>query len=138
MINTIEELLQSIKDGTLIECRHENIEIKSSWQKDYGSKISALGNKKDLKQSWMIIGVDDDGKLVGHNASWAKNTEEIISQQINAFLDPTQTCVAMGSYAIEGNNICVIKIKNPGAVVNVSSLGRNPSPLGDPFRMTDR
>jgi predicted HTH transcriptional regulator len=85
--------------------------------KDYGRKISALGNRPDETAKWLCIGIADNGTLVGHDEKWARATEQTISQQVNKFLDPSQACIGITCHDFGGRWIIILKIENPGAVV---------------------
>ncbi|HBG93236.1 MAG: hypothetical protein A2X54_04625 [Nitrospirae bacterium GWF2_44_13] len=116
-ITTIDELLDEINAENLTEYKFPNIELKRNWDKKHGEKISALGNKTDVNVSWMVIGIEDNGKLANHDEQWAKHTEEVISQHMNSSLDPVQACLGIKPFIVNGSSIIVIKISNPGAVV---------------------
>ncbi len=117
MIKTLDELLNEIKKGTLVEHRFPNVELKRSWGKECGHKVSALGNKVDVEASWMVIGMEDDGRLSSSSEKWAIQTEQTVSQNLNAELDPAQACLGTNALQINGGWVVVVKINNPGAVV---------------------
>jgi len=117
MITSLDRLLTEIKNKKLLEHKSSNVELKSGWDKKYGKKISALGNKLDNGFSWLVIGINNDGTLANKDEKWVIQTEEIISQQINEYLDPVQACIEMRCYEINKKWIIVIKIENPGTVV---------------------
>ena len=106
-----------LRDGKLLEYRATNIELKSSWDKDYGKKISALSNRLSTSPHWLIIGVRDDGTICDNGDKWAKATEEVISQHLNKFLDPQITCLSISCHELNNKWYLISKIKNPGAVV---------------------
>ena len=120
-INTIEQfeaLLQLIKEQRLVEISASNVELKSSWQQDNGKKISMLANRNIEYISWLIIGIDDSGALLNKTERWTKETEEIISQHLNQYLDPIQCIKELRPVKIEDNNwIIILSIVNPGSVV---------------------
>lgn len=117
MINNIEELLLAIKNETIQEHKNQNVELKSSWSKDHGKKISAFANKTNLEVSWFIVGIEDNGILSGNSEKWAKQYEEIISQQLNIYLDPVQASLGIACYEVNSAWFIVIQLKNPGTVV---------------------
>jgi predicted HTH transcriptional regulator len=117
MIENLETLLAEISNGKAQEHRHENIELKQSWKKDYGQDASALGNKIDKQCCWLIVGVKDNGILHGLIEKQARQIEQTISQQVNEYLDPVQACMQIYCCEINKNWIVIIQIKNPGDVV---------------------
>ena len=116
MLRTTEDVIGAIKMGRLQEFLHANLEIKADWAQKHGDKISGLANKLDQIVCFMVLGVADNGQLVGRSSEWAKRTEEIISQQINISLDPVQACCAISCHEISGSWVIVITIRNPGEV----------------------
>lgn len=117
MIENLENLLNEIRHGKAQEHRHENIELKQIWKKEYGVDISALGNKLDKPCCWLIVGIKDNGNLYGLIEKQARQIEQNISQQINECLDPVQACTQICCHEIEENWIVIVQIKNPGDVV---------------------
>lgn len=117
MIENIEDLLNEIRNGNSQEHKHENIELKESWHQKYGKDLSALGNKLHNPCCWLVVGVKDDGSLAGKSEAKAVETERIISQQINEYLDPIQACKQIICREVSGSWIVVVCIKNPGDVV---------------------
>ena len=117
MIVNINELMDEIKKGGLKEHRFTNVELKSDWDKNYGKKISALGNKPETQNAWLVIGVNDGGALCNKDEKWVKDTEEVISQQINTLLDPIQAITKISAGQINNNWVLILEIKNPGTVV---------------------
>jgi hypothetical protein len=65
MIRTIEELLEAIEAEGLKEHSQANVELKKDWDQKYGRKISALANKIEFEITWLVIGMEDDGRLGG-------------------------------------------------------------------------
>lgn len=117
MIETPEEILSLIRDHRLKEHRIANIELKSSLDKNNGKKISAFSNRLSNFPHWMCVGIADDGSLCGYNESWAKKTEETISQHINKFLDPQIACLGINCHHLANKWFILIKYINPGSVV---------------------
>jgi len=117
MIETMEEILSLISEHRLQEYRATNIELKSSWDQDNGKKISAFSNRISDFPHWMCVGIADDGSLCGYNESWAKRTEEIISQHINKCLDPQIACLGISCHQLDNKWFILIKYSNPGSVV---------------------
>jgi len=61
--------------------------------------------------------VCDDGALAGHDETWAKKTEETVSQHINRFLDPQIACLGITCHNSAGKWFLLVKYANPGSVV---------------------
>ena len=112
-----EEVIAKLFDGTLLEHRIGNVELKSNWSQEHGKKICAFANRTLDGPLWLCVGVNDDGQLCGNTETWAKQTEEIISQHINQYLDPQPTCKSITCHNIENKWIIIIQYNNPGAVV---------------------
>jgi hypothetical protein len=117
MITSEEELLERLRTGRLTEIDATNVELKRSWDQGHGKKISAFANRISAAPHWMCIGVLDDGSLAGHDQTWAKSTEEIISQHINKHLDPQIACLRIACHDIGGQWVVVVRYANPGSVV---------------------
>src|SRR5687768_18415241 len=90
MITTLDQLKQELAAGTCLEHRHTNVELKATWDQEYGKKISANGNKVGEGVCWLVLGVSKDGVLLGKDDKWLKQTEEHVSQHLNQYLDPLQ------------------------------------------------
>lgn len=118
MITSIDDVARELASGTLLEHRHENLELKQSWRDDNGPKLSALGNNLNIDEGWFVVGVKDDGTLVGHDEGWARGTEQVISQHLNRHLDPTQTCTGVRALQVPQGWVIAVSVRNPGAVVN--------------------
>jgi ATP-dependent DNA helicase RecG len=117
VIDSLADISAELSAGTLREHRHSNVELKESWRDDVGPRLSALANRIDARPGWVVIGVTDDGKIVGRDEKWAKATEEIVSQHLNRFLDPGQSCVSVTPFEISGAWCIGVGVRNPGAVV---------------------
>jgi predicted HTH transcriptional regulator len=117
MIRSIDDIKVDLASGTLVEHLHENLELKSSWKEDNGERLSALANRLELECGWMIVGVNDEGLLVGRDENWAKSTEEVISQHLNHRLDPIQAHTTLSCVQVNHAWIVVLCVKSPGAVV---------------------
>lgn len=116
MLATEQDVLAHLSQGTLVEHRHENLELKESWDKGYGSKLCALANKVSVASAWMVVGVDDQGRAVGKDEKWVRQYEEVVSQQLNRFLDPVQACKGIRCHQTPSGWVIVIETANPGAV----------------------
>ncbi len=117
MIISFAELLEGIKNENLSEIRAQNIELKRTWEQGVGKKISAFSNRINEHSHFICIGLSDDGRLCGHPESWAKSTEEIISQHINKFLDPHIACLGIIPHELSGQWVIIVECHNPGCVV---------------------
>jgi hypothetical protein len=122
MITDLTHLSDSLRQGRVREHSAENVELKSDWQERYGQKLSALANKQQLTCTWMVVGVADDGTVTGQPEDWARQTEQVISQQINRNLDPLQSCTKLTCEDTGSGWVVVIGLCNPGAVVYWASL----------------
>jgi predicted HTH transcriptional regulator len=117
MIKTVEEIIEKITSGTLQEYRSENLELKETWSHDVGKKISAFANSIFEGPIWLCVGIDDGGNICRNDETWAKRTEETISQHLNQYLDPQITCSKITCHSINNQWFVVIPYENPGAVV---------------------
>ncbi|MEO6755014.1 MAG: RNA-binding domain-containing protein, partial [Chthoniobacteraceae bacterium] len=115
-LRSIEEVVSTIEREAISEHLHANVELKDEWAQKHGGKISTLSNKLDQIVTFLIIGVSDDGKLVGRSEKWAKQTEEIVSQHINQQLDPVQACKNIVTRKIGHGWVVIVTIQNPGEV----------------------
>ena len=117
-MDAIEDAIASIESGHIVEYRNVNVELKRSWQQDHGKKISFLANKNTTIRSWLIIGLEDDGTYAGKDESWAKQTEETMSQHLNQYLDPIQAVSLFKCWqSAKGEWLVFLRIENPGVVV---------------------
>lgn len=117
MIKIKEDIISKINEGTLVEHRYDNLELKSSWDQDCGKKISAFSNKNLGGASWLCVGINDHGAIQEKDEFWAKKTAEIISQHINQYLDPQQSCQSITCHQLNDKWFVIIQFDNPGAVV---------------------
>ncbi|MBK7688223.1 MAG: hypothetical protein IPJ35_04315 [Elusimicrobia bacterium] len=117
MIQNIDQVVAELKNGTLLEHRHSNIELKEDWDHKHGKDISAYANRLNSDLHFQVIGVNNSGKVVGKDEKWAKKTEEVISQHLNKDLQSTQAIKEIKCFPVEGGWIITITIQNPGAVV---------------------
>jgi len=120
VIGDLHQLRAALEDGSLREHRHPNVELKQSWTLEHGRKLSALANKLDVPVSWLVVGVDDDGKILGRDEVWARATEQTLSQHINGQLDPVEACKGLFCAQLPTGWIVAVQIANPGAVVRWS------------------
>ena len=87
---SLAAIKRGITGGTLTEISYPRLELKSKWSTDHGKNISAIANHESLTGGWIVVGVDDDGKLTGKDEAWCKKNYEKIGNQINQFLNPMQ------------------------------------------------
>ena len=113
-----KELIQAIGAGQLTERRYANLETKASWKMNHGERISALANRSDAEVSWLLIGIGDDGALCSRDENWVKNQEEIVSQHLNEYLNPSICVKTPECFEINGSWIIVLEILQPGVVVD--------------------
>lgn len=116
-IKNTPDILLALKAGTLKEHLHSNLELKEDWQQNHGQKISALANKIHNLVSFVVVGISDQGVIVGRPEKWAKSTEEVISQHINQNLDPVQCCHGIECHDTGLGWVIIVAIKNVGEVV---------------------
>jgi len=117
MIKSIEDIYDKLSQGVLQEFRTSNLELKKGWSQAVGKKISAFANSMLQGPIWLCIGIDDCGMLCGWDESWAKNSEEAISQHLNQYLDPQLTCTSVSCHSSGNGWFIVVRYENPGAVV---------------------
>jgi predicted HTH transcriptional regulator len=118
---TFDELLERLPDENIGEFKYENIEFKRNWDQEYGKKISAIGNRNFDSEYFIIIGIEDNGKLSGFDEKWAKTTEEKVSNHLNQYLSPSLTCLGISSEQIKTSYLLVIRCINPGTVIRWNS-----------------
>jgi predicted HTH transcriptional regulator len=115
---TSDDLLVLVEAGKLREFSTEGVELKRSWKQDAGKKISFLCNKVLTGSAWLIVGVEDSGLPSGFDETWAKNTEQEISQHLNQYLDPIQSICSLSCRCLSTKNwVVIIELANPGMVV---------------------
>ena len=85
--------------------------------KKYGQDLSALGNKVKERATFCVIGIDDKGNVLGKEEGWARGNEQTISNQVNQWLDPCQTCRNITCHDTGRGWIVILSLANPGAVV---------------------
>lgn len=106
-----------IKEGRpLKEINFPRVELKSEWNAKYGGDISAIANHESIKGGWVLIGISDDGKLVGKTEKWAESTEKTISNQINELLSPFSAVKEVFVKAFPFGYIIALDIINPGDI----------------------
>ena len=111
------ELMKKLALGTLQELSAFRVEFKTKWDKDFGKDISAIANHIDRQGGWLLVGVEDDGKLSKRNSDWAKKEEAKISSHLTTFLNPDFTVVDITAEDIDDSSILIIEIRSPDDVV---------------------
>lgn len=122
VITSVADILAELQNGTLLEHRHSNLELKESWREDHGPKLSALANRIEQGTGWLVIGVSDKGQVVGRDEKWARTIEEVVSQHINRNLDPVQACTTVECVDSGSAWVLAVCVSNPGAVVYWDSV----------------
>jgi Predicted transcriptional regulator containing an HTH domain and an uncharacterized domain shared with the mammalian protein Schlafen len=120
-IETTADLKIKLQQKSLTEHSYENVELKRDWSKDYGEKISMLCNGQPDHDCFLVIGVEDDGSLSGHDESWLSSKLEVVSQHCNQFIDPSISLLDITTEDIDGSKVIICKVKNPGIVVKWGS-----------------
>lgn len=111
-----EELKNFIAKGST-EVNHFGIEFKRKWQQDCGQDISAIANQENIQTGWLVIGVEDNGTLSGHDEGWIKKTEQDASNHIRQYLEPSWAVKKIFGEIINGAHCLFIEIQNPQDVV---------------------
>jgi predicted HTH transcriptional regulator len=112
---SLDQLVSLLESGDLREVTQSRTELKSDWHQDHGKDISAIANNLALAGGWVVIGVNDQGKLLGKSADWLKRTEEQISSHINQYLSPSWAATVQGKSLVNGGCV-LIEVTNPGDV----------------------
>lgn len=115
-LRSTDDVIAAVQNGKLVEHLHQNLELKEDWTSKYGEKLSALSNKLTQIVAFLVVGVNNRGELSLKTEKWARQTEEIISQHINSYLDPIQSCYGITCVPVGGSWILVITVKNVGEV----------------------
>lgn len=107
-------LLEKLSSQQLTE--NDNVEFKSQWDQHYGKKISAMGNEDS--GGWLMVGIDDKGRVIDKNLNWLKKQEAKIESHISEYLEPYSTVQSISIETINNKNFILIEIINPKAVVS--------------------
>ena len=107
---------RGLSTGTLTEISYPRLELKSNWNTDHGKNVAAIANHQSLTGGWVIVGVDDNGKLTGKDEAWCKKTYEKIGNQINQFLNPMQAVKEIHTASFDHIYCIILEIKNPDYV----------------------
>ncbi len=120
-IKTVSELKIKLQEQSLTEHLYENVELKRDWSKEHGNKISMLCNGQPDIDCYLVVGVEDNGAISGHDESWLSSKLEVVSQHCNQFLDPSITLADITTEDVNGSKIIICTIRNPGVVVKWSN-----------------
>lgn len=112
-----EELLVQLSDAKVTEHLFENVELKRSWSREHGEKISMLCNGNPSSDNFLVIGVEDDGRISGHDEGWLAKSLETISQHLNSDLDPSIALIEITTLKLKKGCVIIVHLKNPGVVV---------------------
>ena len=112
----IDRLIELLEAGQLLEVTEVRVELKSDWQQEHGKDISAIANHSDFTGGWVVIGVNDQGKLLGKDSDWLRQTEAVVSNQINQYLVPSWAAKGVEGKSLPGGSCIIIEIQNPGEV----------------------
>jgi predicted HTH transcriptional regulator len=99
------------------EVGHFGVELKRKWQQSCGEDISAIANQENIPTGWLVIGVEDNGNVSGHDENWLKKTEQDVSNHIRQYLEPSWAVKKIFGEAIKGAHCLFIEIENPQDVV---------------------
>jgi predicted HTH transcriptional regulator len=112
----IEELKRHLSAGK-IEAHLRGVDFKRSWQQAHGKDISAIANDESTTNGWIVVGVDDNGIVAGHDVDWLKKTEHIVSSHIRQYLEPSWAVKSIVGEQIGAGQCLFIEITNPQDVV---------------------
>lgn len=116
-IKCISDIKIELQKQSLTEHGFENVELKRDWSRSYGEKISMLCNGNPEDDCFLIVGVEDDGKMSGHDDAWLTKNLEVISQHCNQYLDPSISLLDITTEDINGSKVVICHVKCPGVVV---------------------
>ena len=106
-----EHLLKELSAGQLRES--SSIEFKEQWQQDSGKSLSAIGNTEG---GWLIIGVDDKGRLLGKDSEWTQKQQHKIENHIIQYLEPSAAVQAISVETVRNKFCLFIEIINQSLV----------------------
>ena len=106
-IMDIETLMRMIASG-----ESEKVEFKKSVTNDFGEEIVALANSGG---GFILVGVDDDGRLVGCDVDSSKKR---VSSFLSAIVPPVD--IKFDVFSIGGKNILVVEV---GGSSTISTIG---------------
>lgn len=115
---TLEEICKNLQQSHPIkEIKFPRFELKAEWNKKHGSDISAIANHDSMLGGWLVVGICDNGKLMGKNIKWAESTEKDISCQVNEFLSPFYAVANIFVREFPEGCCILIDIKNTGDLI---------------------
>ncbi|MDE3270007.1 MAG: putative DNA binding domain-containing protein [Pseudomonadota bacterium] len=115
---SLAAIKQGIAHSALSEISYPRLELKSEWNTKHGKSISAIANHESLAGGWVIIGVDDRGKLIGKDKDWAKKNYATIGDQINQHLSPSQAVKEAYVESFAAGYCILLEIQNPAYVTD--------------------
>ena len=115
---SFEEVKRVIAKGKLAEITYPRLELKSKWHTEHGKSISAIANHESLTGGWLVIGVDDDGKLTGKDEDWCKRKYAEIGNDINQHLSPSQAVKEVYAEVFKDGWCILLEIQNPDYVTD--------------------
>lgn len=111
-----EELKAKLKSGK-IEAQFRGVDFKRSWHQSHGKDISAIANNENISKGWIIIGIEDNGRLSRHSVDWLSQTELNVSSHIRQYLEPSWAVKSIMGEQFGDSHCLFIEIRNPQDVV---------------------
>ena len=111
---TKEDLLTQLFIGQLNES--ETVEFKEQWRQNNGRSLSAIGNGEE--RGWMIVGVDDNGRLINSDIQSTKKQKHQIENHIIEYLNPSATVQSISIESLKEKHFIVIEIITPASIVS--------------------
>ena len=111
------DLLEKLSTETLNES--ETVEFKKQWGRLHGKEISAIGNRE--QGGWLIIGVNDDGCVLGIDTGRIRKQKDEIENHIRQYLDPSSAASFISIENINNKQCIFIEIIDPGSLVSWDS-----------------
>lgn len=111
-----DELKKKIEEG-ITEPQLHGVDFKRNWDQKHGQDISAIANHEGIQTGWVVVGVQDSGKVAGFDENWLKNTEQTVSNHIRQYLEPSWAVKRVFGQQINGGCCLFIEISNPQDVV---------------------
>jgi len=109
--------LKSAIESSNIEAHLIGVDFKRSWHKSHGEDISAIANDQNISTGWLVIGVEDNGKVSGHDETWLKKTEQEVSGHIRQYLEPSWAVKKIFGDKISGAQCLFLEISNSQDIV---------------------
>jgi len=105
----LDHLLTLIRDG-----ESENVEFKREPSRTLHREIAAFANTEG---GYIIIGVDDDGNIIGTDV---KAALEMVTSALSAIIPPPQ--IAIRKPSINGRNLLVIEVQKGASLCSVGGV----------------